>query len=45
MESLLVGLLVYAWYKAYLSYLSVKEFQFVSLHESLPILPIGGQGF
>jgi hypothetical protein len=44
MESLSVGLLVFSWYKAYLSYLSVKRFQFVSLYESLPILPID-QGF
>jgi hypothetical protein len=34
----------YVWYKAYLSYLSVKEFEFVSLYQSLRILPIG-QGF
>jgi hypothetical protein len=31
MKSLSVGLLVYSWYKAYLSYLSVKRFEFVSL--------------
>jgi hypothetical protein len=31
MKSLLVGLLVYSWYKAYLSYPSVKRFEFVSL--------------
>jgi len=30
MESSLVGLLACAWYKAYLSYLSVKDFEFVS---------------
>jgi hypothetical protein len=40
MESLSVGLLAYAWYKAYLSYLSVKGFKFISLYKSLPILPI-----
>jgi hypothetical protein len=36
MESLLVGLLVCAWYKAYLSYLSylsVKDFEFVSVRK------------
>jgi hypothetical protein len=33
MESLLVGLLACAWHKAYLSYLSVKEFEFVSVQK------------